>query len=770
MRRFLGILSFVLLWTQMAFGAIEGSLIKDVQIQGNRRIESPAILRVISSQKGTRYRSTQIQTDVRSIFRMGYFQDVQVSFNESNARLTFSVKEKTVIRSIQFSGNEEEDTEDLKEETLIKPFTYLNQGKIRRDVDALRAYYEREGYYLTEIRTRLDPLPNNEANLIFEIEENKKVEIEQIHFVGNQVFTDDQLKDVIFTKEKGFLSFLTGSGSFEDMALKRDREIVRQWYGHHGYIKARVSDPRLQLSRDKQRLSLTFVVDEGEAYKVGTVDIGGEFVIPKSKLEKMVSLESGKTVDTWIIQKDIQALSTAYMDEGYAYANVIPRDSYDEDSKTVSINYFLQPGKKVRIEEIRFTGNDTTRDKVLRREMSILEGEYYSATKIQESKANIDRLALFEEVRLTTPRASTDERVDVVIDVKEKSTGSFSIGAGFNTLESFQVIGQVQRRNLFGYGVDLMLSARLGGRTQAFNLQYRDEHFLDTKWGLTVNAFNIERAFSDFDLTSRGGTIGFDYPLYRKGLRRVRAGITYGLVDQNLSNIRSTVENLFDSGLTSSVTLSISHDTRDRVFEPSSGSYLSLTQEFAGRIFGGDNSFSKSELDARWYFPVAPNSRIPIIGKSVLAFHFGTGYVAPLRDGERVPLFERYFPGGIFTIRGFPIRSLGPEIQVASSSDPTSLVTSDFNVGGNKQVIFNAEYIFPIISAAGIKGVFFFDMGNAFDNGETPFTLAGQRQSTGFGIRWFSPIGPLRFEWGFPLDRKEDESFVAFDFTIGSLF
>jgi outer membrane protein insertion porin family len=197
---------------------------------------------------------------------------------------------------------------------------------------------------------------------------------------------------------------------------------------------------------------------------------------------------------------------------------------------------------------------------------------------------------------------------------------------------------------------------------------------------------------------------------------------------------------------------------------------MSISEEIAGGVLGGDNSFSKLEFDGRWFFPVLENSSAPIVGDSVFAFHVGAGYVAPLHDGDRIPLFERYFPGGILSLRGFNIRSLGPVIQVASSNDPTGFSTTDFTVGGNKELIVNAEYIFPIIKAANIKGVFFFDMGNAFDNGETMFTLAGQRYSTGFGLRWFSPIGPLRFAWGFPLDRKEDESLMVFDFTIGSLF
>ena len=195
-----------------------------------------------------------------------------------------------------------------------------------------------------------------------------------------------------------------------------------------------------------------------------------------------------------------------------------------------------------------------------------------------------------------------------------------------------------------------------------------------------------------------------------------------------------------------------------------------MTEKIAAEILGGDLNYTKAEFDGRWFFPIAEQSRIPVIGDAVFALHTRLGYVAPLKDGDRVPLFERYAPGGIFTLRGFEIRTLGPELPIATSADPSLYVTTDFRTGGNKQFLFNAEYLFPIFRPANLKGVFFFDMGNAFDNGENMFTITGQRQAAGFGIRWFSPIGPLRFEWGFPLDRKEDEKFVVFDFTIGSLF
>jgi outer membrane protein insertion porin family len=753
-----------------ASGSAHASTVRAVEVRGNRRIEAAAVKAVLRTKPGIALESGRLADDIRAVFRMGYFRDVRAFFDEGSGTLTFVVAEKTVLTKVRFEGNDGIDTEDLEKEVQTKAFAPYDANKVREDAERLRKLYDKKGYYLADIETRIEDAAPGEAVLRFEIRENRKVLIRRISFVGNRVFTDDELRKILPAKEKGILSFLTDSGAFQEETLQQSRAVLREYYGHHGYIRARIGPPRIQLAPDRRSLSLAVSIEEGERYDVGRVDLDGTFLKPKEELAKGLKLKADEVADTQRIQEDVIHLSSVYGDEGYAYANVIPRDTYDEAKKTVDIVYALEPGPKVRIERIEFKGNESTRDKVLRREMRLAEGDVFSTTKLRESKQNIDRLALYEEVKLSTARGSADDRMNILVEVKEKSTGTFSIGAGFNTLESFQVIGRIDKRNLFGYGTDISLDARVGSKTQAYNLQYRDEYFLDTRWGLTLNAFSINRIYSNFDLKSVGGTVGFDYPIYRKGMRRVRAGLTYGVADESLSDIEPTVSALFESGLTSSVTASLTYDTRNRVFEPSKGTYQRLSEQIAGGMFGGDNDFSKTEFDARWYFPAADDSTAFLVGGSVFSIHLGLGYITPLKDGQRVPLFERYYPGGILSLRGFPVRSLGPFQDVASSSDPTGLSAVDFRYGGNKQVVLNAEYVFPIIRAANIKGVVFFDMGNAFDNGESLFTLSGQRQSAGFGIRWFSPIGPLRFEWGFPLDKKKDESTIVFDFTIGSMF
>ncbi|MCB0327387.1 MAG: outer membrane protein assembly factor BamA [Bdellovibrionales bacterium] len=747
------------------------SLISSIEILGLKRIEIDAISSILGSSVGSTLSKQRIAQDIKRVYQTGYVNQVEVFFDDQKGVLTFLVEEKKTIVSVGFRGNVEEKTKDLEKEISVKAYTFVDREKIAQDIEKLKMYYERKGYYLVGIEPVLEEKNDHEVSLIYELEENRKVSVRKIDFVGNAVYSDKSLRKVIKTKEKSFLSFLSRGGTYFQELLELDRQLITDEYGKKGYIKVKVNNPVVELSTDRQSISITFFIEEFESFDVGSIELAGTLLEYETLARKKIELKEGETLNTLQLRSELFAIAQVYSERGYAYANVVPKFDLDEEKNLVNLVYEVSPGNKVWINEIKISGNERNRDKVIRREMQIAEGELYDSSKIRDSKQSIQRLALFENINIATPRAGSDEFVDIVISVEERDrTGSLNIGAGFNTLESFQLIGSVEKRSVFGTGADISLNARIGKRTKLFNLSYRDEHFLDSDWGLAVSAFNLDQRFTSFDLLSRGGVIGFDYPLYEKGLKRIRAGISYSLVDKDLSNLSPTVESLFADGVTSSTTLSLSRDTRNLVFEPTEGSLLKVTNEVAGTILGGDNDFNKLEFDGRWYFPFLEKKGIPFLSKTVFSFRINSGYVAPLKENGRVPLFERYFPGGIFTLRGFGLRSLGPKIKVASSTDPGSFTTGNFLIGGNKQLVFNAEYIFPIIPAANIKGVLFFDMGNAFDNGESMLTLSGQRQSVGFELRWVSPIAPLRFAWGFPLDQKEDEQWRKFDLTIGALF
>ena len=766
-------ISLFLLFAFFAFFASSGiqgeetPIINGVKIEGNSKIESDAVLSMIKIKKGDPLSEPKITDDIRNIHKSGYFEDVTADFDKKTGILTFKVKEKLTIRAIKINGNKKIDTDDIKKEIKTKEYTYLNLKLVKEDVERLRKLYDSKGYYLATIDYHVKNLQKNEIELEIKIQESKKVLIKKINFLGNKIYSDSDLEKVMLTKEGSFWSIFTDRGTFKDEVFDQDRDILQQYYGTKGYINAKIGQPRLYLSKDMKELYLNITVEEGDQYKVGDVSVDGDLRREKEELTKMIKIGKGEIADSMKIRKDVETLTNLYADDGYAYANIIPRPVQKGNDNVVDIVFDIQKGNKVYIERINIKGNTDSRDKVVRRELQIKEGDLYSLTKIKESRENLEKLGYFEDIRISTPVGSSEDKMIINVEIKEKPTGAFQVGAGFNSLESFQFIAQLQKRNLFGYGYDTAFMASLGGRTQRYNLYLVDYWFLDSSVGLRLNLFNEDWRYIDFNLNRIGGSIGFDFPLYRRGINRLRLSTTYNIESLRYSNTQETVKNLFSSGTLSSMTVSIARDTTNKIFEPSKGSILSFDTTVAGGFLGGSQSFAKFVGEWKNYIPVS-NSSIPFIGGAVLGMHCEMGYITTLFN-NRIPLYQKFFPGGIYSVRGFELRSLGPSYPVPISADPSGSETNDFRLGGNKEAVFNLEYVFPIFSAVGLKWVLFYDMGNAFGNGEN-LNLLKLRKSLGFGIRWFSPVGPLRFEWGFPLDKKEGESSVVFDFTIGSLF
>jgi outer membrane protein insertion porin family len=740
--------------------------IKKIIVTGSHRIEAKAILGNVLLHPGMELNRKLLSDDIKRVFNMGYFDDVSVDYDAKSGEMHFVVVEKPTIVEIVFEGNKDKKTEDLQKEISTRNLTYLDRRQLKEDTVKLADFYAAKGFFVADVNYQVEELKPGEVRVKYVIKEGRKVLIRRINVVGNKVFSDDELKKIMRTKEENWLSFLNDAGTFQEGLFEQDRALLTQYYGHKGYIKVKVNEPEVTLSADKRYLFLSFNIEEGEHYKIGEIDIDGDLIKDKPELMKLLTIKTGEIADSWKIRADVEKLTEVYADEGYFYVNVSPRTRDLTQERLVDINLFIQKGEKVYIEKIEIAGNASTRDKVIRREMLLHEGDLYSGSKLKTSKFNLDRLGYFEEVRLTTPRGSSDNKINLNIEVVEQSTGAFSIGAGFNSVESFQFIGQLQKRNLFGLGYDAALQAQIGGRTQSFTLRFVDPYFLDTNFGFNISAFNTQRRFINFTEDSAGGSVGLTYPLYKQGKERITAGLTYKLENVSITDVRQSIQNLFDDGVTSSMTTSLARDTRNKVFEASEGSLLRASAELADGEVTGENSFGKFLFEASKFYTIIPQKSWFMPG-SVLGFHLNFGYVSGF--GGTIPLFERFFPGGILSIRGFELRSLGPQIEIAADAGPSDFTTEKFPIGGNKQLIFNTEYLFPIFSPAGLKGVLFFDLGDAFAEGD-PISIVDLRRSAGFGIRWFSPIGPLRFEWGFPFDKREDESPIVFDFTIGSLF
>ena len=740
-------------------------VIDEVRVEGNRRSEADAILGQIGTRAGAPLSRRQVREDIERIFLNGYYTDVQVDLSAMDGKqvVTFIVTEKPSIRKVIYRGNEQVAEDDLSEVVDLRAFGILDLAKVTRNAEKLKDLYVEKGYFLAEVDWRIDELPNNEVDVIFEVVEKEEVKVESVVIVGNSALSDAFIKERLETQEGGGMSFFTGAGSFKQEAFDRDQLRIAQFYYDKGYIKSRVGTAKIELSADKSKLYLTIPVEEGERFRTGRVDIMGDFIDDKEKLLELVTMKEDDWFSSSKLRESITRLGERYKDEGYAYVNLVPNTGVDEDARKVAITIDISKGEKVRIGRIQVVGNTKTRDKVIRREMRIYEGEYYTSSGLRRSEKLVTRLGYFETVSVRTARGADEKTMDIIVEVKEKATGTFQVGAGFSSIESFVAQAQISENNVFGRGQTLSLQATLSSVRSIANLRFADDYFMDSRIRFAANVYRFETNYEDFTKRSLGGDLTLGHPLgddwgvsgtYTLEEVSVQAGGFGG-------SETGRVANLYGNGLTSSVRGRLYHDTRNNRLFPSAGVYASGSIEYAPGFLFSENLFTRYRLQGRYYYD---------LGLNITARLNASYGLIGSPDPAGVPIFERFFVGGPLTVRGFRRHTLGPRIGVPASGLVDS-PTEQINIGGTEQFFVNLEFEYPIFQRVGIRGVFFVDTGNALDRTDSLDDKIDQmRSSWGFGLRWFSPIGPLRFEWGFPFDPQENEESSVFDFSIGNFF
>ena len=746
--------------------------ISSIEIKGQKKIEASAISAKLVSKKGERLTSKKIREDIQALFDTGFFEDVQVS--RAGNKLVYRVVEKPTITSIIYQGNDEVDDSELEEATDLKTYEILNMAKVRSTVKKMEKLYEEEGFFLANVRYSVEKDPEGDVRVVFNIVENDKVKVAQVRFLGNRNISSGRLKNVIQTKEGGFFSFLSGSGSYKQDIFDRDIQALYYLvYYNEGYIQAKIDRPQVYVTPDKKNIYITIRVDEGAKYSVGEVNFSGDLLFSDQELYDAVKIKSSELFVYSTMQKDLRALQAKYGDLGYAYANIIPRTRIREKDRLVDITYEVEKGNKVYIGRINVKGNTKTRDKVLRREMRITEGELYHETRRRESEANIRRLGFFEEVvfNTKTPPGRSD-LMDLDIVVKERNTGQIQLGAGYSNFGGFLLNGQIKQTNLFGKGQNLGLSIDYSDVQSIFSLNFTEPYWNDTKWSVGGDLYFRDRDNEQSEYTEEryGATVRVGHPLAK--YLRGSVGYKFDETDLTLKPISEGGDaDLFPvetvNGTTSAIVSSLVYDRRDDRFAPTNGMYGSLSVEYAG--VGGDLDYTKGLANFRYYKTVFWD----VVWRNNLSY----GIVTSNDSSRDTPFNQLFLLGGANSLRGFDWFSIGKRKlstveqtrligEGLSTADATRLAQKPF--GGEQQLYYNLEFQFPLIDEAGIKGVVFYDIGYADDE----LSLSDFRSNMGFGFRWFSPIGPLRFEWGFPFDRDTDfdERAVNFEFAIGSPF
>ena len=731
--------------------------VDSIEVWGNQRVEKEAILAAISTKKGDEYDPDKLDQDLRDIFKMGYFTDVKIE-TENGPKgkiITFNVIEKPTVARIAFVGNEEIDSDDLKKEAGIEPYSILDPNKVSQSINRLKEYYRQNGYYNVDIKEKIIPLPRNEVLISYSILEREKVFITKIDFVGNKAFDDDDLKDIMETSEKGFfywLSWLTKWGYLDKQKLEFDIHKITSFYHNHGFIKAKVGEPDIKYL-GRKGLHITIAVEEGEQYRPGKVSVAGDLIKPEEELLKNVLIGESKVFNRETVRKDVLTLKNVYADEGYAYAEVATQSKEDDEQKLVDITYIISKEQKVRFERITISGNTSTRDKVIRRELRVVEGEYFSAKNLKRSTLNLNRLGFFEDVQVKTSKGSADDLMNVDINVKEKPTGSFSVGAGYSSVDAAFTTISISQSNLFGYGQKLSAQGKLGLKTLQFDASFTEPWLFGIPLSSTLAAHSWRRIYDDFTRNSWGSSVAFGYPIIIGDDEFTRISARYLFDNATITDIdddaASEIKKMEGSNITSSVMVMIKRDSRDRAWNATTGSVNSLSFEYAGGILGGDVAFNRYIASSAWYFP--------FIFDTVFFVHGQGGYIQERADGI-LPVYQKFMLGGLNSVRGFDYGDISP-------LDPE---TGD-RIGGTKMMFFNFEFRFPLLKEQGITGVVFYDAGNVFEEDES-YTFIDMRSSVGTGIRWYSPLGPLRLEYGWNLYPREHERSGKWEFMIGGEF
>lgn len=729
---------------------LKRQIILAVEVSGNQRIEADAIKRVVKTQPGDIYNLKNLSVDLKAIYAMGYFDDIQIEAESQpdGKTVTFKIREKPTLRSTRFSGIRWAfEDEEVEEVITAKRGSILNINVIQNDINRITELYKEENYHNVKVDYKIYERKDNQADLEYIIDEGEKFKIEKIQFEGNKAFSDKELKKQIATSETNILSWFTSAGDLNEDNLEQDATRLASFYKNNGYMQTRVGEPQVKFEGNE--IEITIKIDEGPQFKVGKVDLTGDLLIPKEELLATLKITKEEFYNRETLRSDVLNLTDLYSNEGYAYADVAPRVKEDSEKRIVDITFDIQKGKQVYFEEIIISGNTKTRDKVIRRELRVYEQERFSSRRLKRSIRKLYRLDYFEDVKVDTSKGSAEDKMVLKIDVTEKSTGAFSFGAGYGNVEKMYAVISIAERNLFGRGQHLELKATLGSKTQNVNLSFTEPYIYDIPLTGTINLYNWQYNYDQYEKFSVGAGITLSYPLL--AFTRGSLGYVYDLA--NISNIGNdapgSIKDLKGENLKSSVTPALRFDSRDNTFVPTKGSSHSFSFEFAG--IGGDIGFMKYIGETAWY--------LPLFWEFVLAPHAKGGYVNKTKY-KNLPDYEKFYMGGIGSLRGFERDDLAPK-------------DSDNNaIGGDKFVQFNLDLTFPIMKDQGLFLSAFFDTGKVYgDNEDIKLKPGDLRQSAGLGMRWMSPMGPIRLEYGFILDQKEsDHGPGNWEFSMASAF
>ncbi|MEO5376450.1 MAG: outer membrane protein assembly factor BamA [Magnetococcus sp. DMHC-6] len=727
-----------------------------IRVEGVRRIEPDTVKSYLKLNSSGQLDATLTRESIQALFATGFFKDVVIE--RDGESLVVRVEENPLIDEVTFEGNEAYTTEELVKIIQLKSGSIFDRGKAERDLTALRQGYRIKGLFLANVEMLIKPLNENRMTLVYRVKEGEKSKVREVRFIGNKALSDKELSKALMIKASNWLSWWTDDDTYDREKLLYDQSQLRNLYMDNGYAQVRVDSSVAELTPDRAAFMITHTVFEGERFKFGNIQIEGDFdELPKADLFKELQIVSGEWFSREKLRLSTEHLTDKIGDFGYAFLQIDPRTLINEDEKTVDIQIVVNKGRRVYVNRVEIEGNTRTQDQVIRREVSLVEGNLFSASAMRLSKSRLNALNYFGNVDVTTPAATSADKVDVRIKVEEKPTGTFSVGAGYSTVESLLGTASITQDNFLGRGQRAKLSFTLSSITTDFDFSFTEPYFLDKNMSAGLQLYNRKsdmQSISSYTQYTSGGGINFGFPLSN----HLSDQLSYQLSNVEIDDVGSSANLVIQDQaarspyLQSMVSNSFTWNNLDNKLLPTKGRRHRLTTDLSG--LGGDVYFGRILIDNSLFYPFTKD------GSWVGHLRGRAGAVESL-DHNTVPIFERFFLGGSKSVRGFKSGGLGPR-------------TSDGDAyGGNHFEQVNAELYFPFfgLSDDGLRGLSFVDAGylGDWDDKSGSITDDGSiRMSAGVGLHWNSPFGPLRFTFAVPILKEDSDRDRVFDFTFGA--
>lgn len=750
-------------------------VIQTIRVEGNRRVEPETVRSYLTFTAGDAYDPAELDESLKTLFATGLFQDVRI--RREGSTVVIIVEENPIVNRVAFEGNREIEDETLVSEVQLKPRAVFTRARVQSDVQRILDLYRRQGLYAAQVDPKIINLDSNRIDVVFEISEGPTTKVRAINFIGNDAFSDSQLRFVISTTQTNLLSFFKSTNIYDPDRLNLDRELLRQFYLKNGYADARILSATADLDRDGRGFFITFTIDEGQRYRFGTIDI--ESSLPSLDIDALrgvIMTRTGKVYNVEKVEKTVEALTLRVSQQGYAFGQVRPRFERDPVTHAMGIVYVIDEGPRVYIERINIVGNFRTQDDVIRRQFRLAEGDAYNRLLVEAARKRLRSLGFFKTVEIENEPGSAPDRVILVVTVVEQPTGELSFGAGYSTVEG--VIGDISitERNLMGKGQYVRLGFSGSLERAQFDFSFTEPYFLNRNLAAGFDLFHKEVDLSDvasFSQRNTGANLRMGFPI----ADNTQLGLRYRFEQEEIFDVRRNASLAVkeSEGLAnvSSVGYTVAYDTRNLPQAPSSGVFASFSQDLAG--IGGDVNYIRSVADARGYYPIT--NKITLVGRVQGGAIEGWG-------GDDVRLTDLFFKGGE-TIRGFKRAGYGP--RDACENPVTGSRVGECrrdSLGGKLFWATTAEVRFPfplIPDNLGMQGAVFVDAGSLWDPSEQALQAVAQegsfifdssdvRLSTGFSIIWQSPLGPLRADIAQALLKSEFDRTEIFRFGASTNF